>query len=218
MSIRSWVMTQLRKDSRIVEGIGEHGVKVLRPNQPAAVAFCVEPDSVNPFTTKALREAVEELPEAGMVIVTRRVVDPDVYDHVRELGVCVDTFGGFTRALWQFDDISEYVHPEEIYIQQRMAATGAVASVTRRGHRAWELERIAGLRSLTIVSHDRYELTDDGFIEILNQYPNLDLDALVITNPNAQGFGGRVVESAQHAGVSLYTLNDFVRKIRKPWT
>lgn len=218
MSIRAWVMEQLRKDSQVVEAAGEHGVKVLRPRRPDAVAYCVELDSANPFTVGALQDAVDELPQAGMVIVTRRVVDPEVYDRARELEVCVDTFGGFGRAVSGFDDISQYVHPEEMYIRSRMAATRAVTSVIRRGHRAWELGRINGLRPLMIVTHDRYELTDDGFTEILNHYPKLDLDALVITNPSAQGFGDRVVKSAQQAGVPLYTLDDFIGEIRKPWT
>lgn len=218
MSIRDWVVEQLRKDGRAAEAVGEHGVKVLRQGRPDAVAFCVEPDSVTPFTVGALQDAVHELPGAGMVIVTRRVVDPEVYDRAGELQVCVDTFGGFGRALEEFDDISQYIHPEERYIRKRMAATRAVTSVTRRGHRAWELERIKGLRPLMIVTHDRYELTNDGFAEILNQYPKVDLDALVITNSNAQGFGDRVVKSAQQAGIPLHTLNDFIDEIRKPWT
>lgn len=218
MSIRAWAMEQLREDSRMVEAVGEHGVKVLRPGRPDAVAYCVEPDSVNPFTVDALQDVVDELPQAGMVIVTRRVVDPEVYDRAHELDVGVDTFGGFVRAVGGFDDISQYVHPEEEYIRGRMAATRAVTSVTRRGHRAWELERVNGLRPLMIVTHDRYELTDDGFTEILNQYPKLDLDALVITNSSAQGFGDRVVKSAQQAGIPLYTLDDFIGEVRKPWT
>ncbi|MGH3825200.1 MAG: hypothetical protein ACRDRA_20535 [Pseudonocardiaceae bacterium] len=80
MSIRAWVVMELRKDSRAVEAVGEHGVKVLRPGLPDAVAYCVEPDSANPFTADALQDAVDELPQAGMVIVTRRVVDPEVYE------------------------------------------------------------------------------------------------------------------------------------------
>jgi hypothetical protein len=218
MSIRAWVIGQLHKRSRVVEAVGEHGVKVVRLGRPDAVAYCVEPDSVNPFTVDALDDAVKELPQTGMVIVTRRGVDPEVYDRARKLEVCVDTFGGFDRAIGEFDDISKYVHSEEIYIRKRMAATRVVTSVTRRGHRAWELTRINKLRPLTIVTHDRYELTDDGFTEILNLYPKLDLDALVITNPSAQGFGDRVAKSARHAGVPLYTLNDFIDEIRMPWS
>ena len=59
---------------------------------------------MNTFTVDALQDAVDELPQAGMVIVIRRVVDPEVYDRARELEVCVDTFGGFDRALRGFGE------------------------------------------------------------------------------------------------------------------
>lgn len=218
MSIRDWVVSQLRKDAREVEAVGEHGVKVLRMGRPDAIGYCVERDSVNPFTVQALQHAVTELPDAGMVIVTRRVVDPDVYDQARELKVCVDTFGGFSRALDDLDDISEYVHREEEYIRRRLMATRAVTSMIRRGHRAWELQRVNGLRPLTIVTHDRYEMTEYEFTAVLNQHPKLDLDAFVITNPNAHGIGNRAVVSAQQAGIPLYLLDEFIAEIRKPWT
>jgi hypothetical protein len=130
----------------------------------------------------------------------------------------VDTFGGFIRALAEFDDISQYVHPEETYIRRRFAATRVVTSMTRWGHRVWQLERTGPLRPLVIASHDRYELTDDGFADIVDQYPKIELDALVITNPAAQGFGGRVIKSAEQARVPLYTLKEFIDEIRKPWT
>lgn len=218
MIIRDWVVVQLRKDARVVEAVGAHGVKVLRPGRPDAVGYCVEPDSVNPFTADALQDAVNELPDVGMVIVTRRLVDPDVYERARELKICVDTFGGFTSALDDLDDISEYVHREEVYIRRRLLATRAVTSVIRRGHRAWELQRISGLRPLTIVTNDRYELTDYEFTTVLNQYPKLDLDAFAITNPSARGFGDRAVASARQAGVALCLLDEFIAEIRKPWT
>lgn len=218
MSIRDWVLRQLRKDSYVVQAVGEHGVEVLRRNRPDAFAYCVEPDSATPVTVEDLEDAVEELPQAGMVIVTRRAVDPGVHERARELDVSVDTFGGFQRALWEFDDISEYVHPEETYFRRRMAATRVVTSVTRRGHRAWELERVSGLRPLMVVTHHPYELTDDAYSDVLNGYPKLDLDALVITNPSARGFGARVAKSALRAGVPLYTLHDFIDEIDEPWT
>jgi hypothetical protein len=225
MPIRDWIVRQIRnqtpfaRESRlVVETYGSRGVKVLRPDRPAAIGYCVEPNSVNPFTTDDLNDAVAELPQAGMVIVTRRLVDPDVYQRAIELQVCVDTFGGFMRAVDTFDDISQYVHPEEEYVRRRMAATRAVTAVVRRGHRGWTLTRTDGLRALTIVTVDRYELTDEQFAAVLQEYPKLELDALVVTNPSAKGFGDRVVNSAQQAGVPLFTLDDFIRRIREPWT
>jgi hypothetical protein len=225
MSIRDWVIQQLRKQTSFagkpppaVEAVGSNGVKVIRPGRPDAIAYCLEPDSVNPFTTDGLVSALGELPQAGMVVVTRRLADPDVYQRASELNVCVDTFGGFVRAIDDFDDISQYVHPEEKYVRARLAATRAVTSVARRGHRAWTVVRTDGLRPLTIVTVDRYELTDEQFAAVLHGYPKLTMDALVVTNPNAQGFGSRVINSAQQAGVPLLKIDDFVRRIREPWT
>ncbi|MEU1130830.1 hypothetical protein ABZ383_13375 [Streptomyces sp. NPDC005900] len=217
MSIRSWVVKQLKDSGRTVQAVGDCGVRVVRAGRPDATGYCVEPDSL-PFTVLMLEEALGNLPEVGMVIVTRRPVDPDVHSRALELGVCVDTFGGFNRAITFLDDISDYVHPEESYFRKRMFSTRAVISVSRRGHRAWELQRTNGLRSLTVVTHDRYELTDEGFSGILDEYPSLDIDALVITNPSAQGFGKRVVTSAREANVPLYRLDDFASRVRDRWT
>jgi hypothetical protein len=141
MSIRDWAIKQLRKDSRVVEAVGEHAIVVRRQGQPDAVAYCVEPDNVNSFTVDALEDVVDQLPQAGMVIVTRRVIEPDVHERARELEICVDTFGGFNRALGEFDDISQYVHPEAKYIRTRMAATRVVTSVTR----LWGARSLRGL-------------------------------------------------------------------------
>lgn len=216
MSIRSWVVKQLKESGRTVQAVGDCGVRVARDGWPDATGYCVEPDSM-PFTVPMLEEALGNLPEVDMVIVTRRPVDPDVHSRALERGVCVDTFGGFNRAIIFFEDLSDYVHPEESYLRKRMFSTRVVLSVTRRGHRAWELRRKNGLRPLTIVTHDRYELTDEGFSGILDEYPSLDIDALVITNPSAQGFGKRVVTSAREANVPLYRLDDFASKIRDTW-
>lgn len=226
MSIQTWIIEKLKEDNTsahsrksrtTVQAMGKHGVRVIRPGQQDAVGYCVDPDP-NPFTVEMLEEAIEELPGARMVIVTRRVVDPDVYSRSSELGACVDTFGGFSRAITSLDDISDYVHPEETYFRKRMQSTRAVISVNRQGYRAWELRRINRLRSLTVVTHDRYELTDASFAEVLDQYPKLDIDALVVTNPSARGFGARVVTSSRNAGVPLYKLDDFISKVRDPWT
>ncbi|SES43476.1 hypothetical protein [Lentzea albida] len=218
MSIRDWMIGKLREDSKQVEPLGDHGLLVRRPARPDAVAYCVEPDSQTPFTAAALRAAIGEQPGTRMVIVTRRLVDPDVYEEARRLDVAVETFGGFRRAVDDCDDISRYTHRDEDYLHRRLYATRAVKELRRCGHRAWQIIRHDPLAPLTIVIHDRYELTDDDFGRVLADYPKLDLDAFVITNPSAQGFGTRVVNSARRAGVPICTLEDFLHKIREPWT
>ncbi|OBI92887.1 hypothetical protein [Mycobacterium asiaticum] len=224
MSIRDWVVDKLREghfDNRqpmTVEALGQLGVKVTRPGRPDAIGYCAEPDSENPLTAGAVRQAATDLPDLGMVIVIRRLVDPEVYDVARTLGIAVETFPDFVKAIDRDDDIAQYVSAEERYLRRRLTATGFVVSISRCGHRAWEVVRRSGLRSLKIVTHDRYELTDDDFIEVLDHYPRIEPDALVITNPNARGFGDRVLRSAERAGVPVYTLGDFLDRIRSPWT
>ncbi|WP_086664256.1 hypothetical protein [Lentzea kentuckyensis] len=216
MSIRDWMIGKLREDSKPAEPLGEHGLLVRRPGRSDAIGYCVEPDSQTPFTVEALHAAVDELPDTRMVIITRRLVDPDVYEEARELGVVVDTFGAFRRAVDDFDDISTYTHRDEDYLHRRLYATRAVTQLKRCGQRAWQIIRTAPLRPLTIVIHDRYELTDEDFGRVLAEYPKLDLDAFVITNSSAQGFGTRVLNTARRARVPLYTLDDFLHGIREP--
>jgi len=151
-----------------------------------------------------------------MIIVMRRLIDPEVFEYAMALGVRVDTFGGFMGALEKCDDISQYVHREESYFRKRVLVTNVISSIARQGHTAWRLERIGDLSTLTVATHDRYELTDDGFAGVLERYPSLKLDALVITNPIARGFGNRVVKTARLADVRLYTMNDFVEVLGYP--
>lgn len=225
MTIRDWVLEKLGEStdfsgiSKIsAEILGENGVKVQRNGRPDAVAYCAEPDSSKPFSIEDLNNALIELPQTQMIIVTRRSVAPGVYARAGEVGVCVDTFGGFTTALLRFDDISQYVHSEETYVRKRLARTRVVTSVTRVGHRAWFLTRRNGLRPLTIVTLDRYELTDDGFGAAVDKYPEIQPDAIVVTNPSAQGFGDRVINSSKQAGIPLFKIDDFVSKIHESWT
>lgn len=225
MTIRDWIVKQLREQDdfggrskiKSVEALGAHGLKVERAGLANAFAFCVEQGAGTSFSVEELDDALRELPAAQMVVVTRRGVAPGVYARAAELGVCVDTFGGFGRALQDFDDISKYIHPEEKYIRRRLAATRVVTSVDRIGHRAWQLTRNGDLRPLSIVTIDKYELTDEEFGAVIDQYPDLTPDALVVTNPSAQGFGERVVKSAKQTGIPLFKIDDFVSNIREPW-
>jgi hypothetical protein len=229
MTARDWVIAQLQKDSdfiwdrgniRRIEPVGDHGLIVTRAGRPAAVAFCCEPSSTPTVTASVVAQALNDLRGARMVVVflSRQLVDPEAYDLARQRGITIETFGGLTSAIMDWDDIAEYQHREEEYLRRRLTRASGVTSVIRKGHRAWLLERPTGLRPLTIITNDVYEVTDLGFTAAINQYPRLNPDAFVATNPSTSGFGGRVTESAQRAGIALLTLNGFLGTIRQPWT
>lgn len=217
MNIRDWAVNALRKDSFAARTASEHGVCVTRDGRPDAIAFCAPPGEA-PFNVEDLHHALDEVPGAGMIVITRRTVDPAVYQRAKDLHVSIDTFGAYRRAVEDYDDIALYEHPEVRYFERRVYATQVVSSMVRLGHRAWCIERLNSLPRLTIATHEAYELTNAAFADTLNRYPTLKLDAVIATNPNTQGFGGSVAASAGHAGVRILTVNDFLSRIRVPWT
>ncbi|MFE5501346.1 hypothetical protein ACFQ73_02190 [Amycolatopsis japonica] len=220
MTARDWVISEYRKDGRVITPLGDHGIVVSRKGRPDAVAYCCEYATTTTVTAQVVARALLELPTTKMIMVflSRQLVTPDAYDLARERGVCIDTFGGFTTAVDDYDDISRYQHREEQYLRRRMAATRAVSTMLRKGHRAWWLERVNGLRPLTIITDDKYETTDLEVTAALDQYPALVPDAFVNTNPSTSGFSGRVLATTENADVRLFTLTEFLTTIRQPWT
>jgi hypothetical protein len=74
------------------------------------------------------------------------------------------------------------------------------------------------LRPLTVVTNDQYEITAHQLVAELEQYPELAPDAFVGTNPSTSGFSSRVIETTQDAGIRLFTMKEFLRTLREPWT
>jgi hypothetical protein len=220
VTARDWVIGEFRNDGLLIDPIGEHGVIAPRPGRLDAVAYCCEYATTSTVTAEVVAQALDELPDTKMIIVflSRQIVDPDAYDLAREWDVCLDTFGGFASAVRGYDDISRYQHREEQYLRRRLFATRAVTTVLRQGHRAWHLERVNGLRPLTIITDDKYETTDHEVMCALEQYPKLTPDAFVNTNPSTSGFSGRVIATTRNAGLQLFTLADFLPTVRQPWT
>ena len=220
MTVRDWVISEFRNDGRVIAPVGEHGVVVSRAGRPDAVAYCCDYATTTTVSAQTVTHALHELPDTKMIIVflSRQLVDPDAYDLALDCGVCLDTFGGFTTAVRDYDDISRFQHREEKYLRRRIGATGAVTAVLRKGHRAWRLERVNGLRPLTIITDDKYETTDHEVVRALDRYPKLTPDAFVNTNPSTSGFSGRVVTTTRNAGLRLLTLADFLSVLRDPWT
>jgi hypothetical protein len=215
------MIRELRKDGLTVAPVSDHGVVVTRPGRPDAVAYCCEFTTTATVTAQTVADALHELPDAKMIIVfpSRQLVDPEAYDLARECGVCLDTFGGFSTAINDYDDIACYQHREEKYLRGScFTRTRGVASVLRKGHRAWLLERTNGLRPLTVVTNDQYEITAHQLVAELEQYPELAPDAFVGTNPSTSGFSSRVIETTQDAGIRLFTMKEFLRTLREPWT
>lgn len=220
MNSRDWIVEQLRKDKRVVTPIGINGLSVSRPGRPDAVAYCCERSTITIVTNDTVRRALHELSQTRMIVIfpSSQEIHPDTYEFVRDRRLAIGTLGGLNGALYECNDIGTYQHGEEKYVRNRLNNSRSVTRVLRKGHRAWVLERSGGLRSLTIITNEEYEVTDFDFIDTLNQYPHLDPDAVVATSPNLQGFSDRVSETARDAGITLVSMNNFVRMLHLPWT
>lgn len=217
MTIQTWCLKKLNEGGQFsASASGCHGIVVKRPREPSVVAYCLD-SSDEPFTSDDLDAALDELPDIQALVVVNRPLDAGVFENARTRELLVATFGHFERALAQ-TDITEFVHPEEQYLRKRLGQRREVTRVTRIGMRAWRIDRRKGLRPLTIVTHDRYEFTDDEMWQLVAQGPGLKVDAFVVTNPNSGGFGSRVVRSAANVGVALCTTNEFLDRLGEPWT
>lgn len=219
MTARDWAVSRLHDASQPAAALGTNGIYVPRQGRPDALGYCAEPNIMDPFTTDHFTQALTDIPDARMIIVfpRRHVITTEVYELARKHQICIDTFGAFHSAVIALDDISDYEHEDTRYIRRRLFATRTVTAIKRIGHRAWQIERTQPLRPLTIATHDRYEMTDEEFVGVICQYPALELDALVITNPNTRGFSTRVLASAAKAELPIYTFSDFLDRMRESW-
>jgi hypothetical protein len=216
MSIQTWCMKKLNTGTLTATAIGRHGVRVERPGKPDVVAYCPDSGSA-PFTHDDLDAALEEVEGVQALVVVRRPLEAGVFHEAGSRGLLVATFGHFEQALGK-RDVSTFVHSEETYLHERLDPRPQVLRVTRIGIRAWRIDRTGDLRTLQIVTHDRYEFTDDEMWELVAQNPGLNTDAFVITNPNSEGFGNRVATSAEGLGIVICTMNEFLARLGQRWT
>lgn len=216
MSIQSWCIRKLTAGgSYSATGFGTHGLHVKRPGLDDVVAYCPDSSDV-PFTESDLEAAFAEVPEAQALVLVNRPLDAGVFEVAVAEGLLVASFGHFERALGHAD-VTGFVHPEEVYLRRRLTQRSQVAGVSRIGMRAWRVDRTGRLRPLTIITHDRYEFTDDEMWQLIGAHPGVEPDAFVVTNPNTRGFGNRVATSAAGLGVVICTTNEFVARLGKTW-
>ncbi len=71
---------------------------------------------------------------------------------------------------------------------------------------------------MTIVTIDRYELTSDDIYSLLESYSGLNVDAVAITNPNAQFLSRDSLNAGRQADVRILLLRELLDALDKSWT
>lgn len=217
MTMRNWAFGKLRESGFDVTARRVDSIEVARDRMPSVTATFVEPGR-DLFRVEDLLTILDRPLSPDAVVITRRAVEYGVVEAAAERGVLLESFGGLVRALQEEADLTDYQHRDERYLRQRIGRHYAVTDVTRIGLKAWRVTRGRLLEPLNIVTHDRYEFTDDELLGLLDDYRDYGIDAFVVTNPNAQGFGSRVIRTAQGAGVVLCILDEFIDRLAESWT
>jgi len=89
--------------------------------------------------------------------------------------------------------------------------------VERCGQVAFQVIRRHGLRPLTTVTFEAYELTADAAYQLLEEHPDISLDAMVSTNPRCNGFAPSVLEGISNTNVKQLPLRAFLRCLGDTW-
>lgn len=223
MTLRDWTSGRLAVDADgrrtgvlDVIPVGSHGLKATRERHPPAYVYC--PDAgPEPFTPNDLDAARREMGELEFVVVTRRPIANATYAHADDLGVFVGGLGALHSALRDRDDVGTYKSKNHEFVHSRLSAHRHVARWQRVGYDAYAIERRGGLRTLVIVTLNPYEVTQEEAYRLINAHPEVDIDALVTTNPSCMGFSPATLEAALHAGVEICTFRDFLSSLGEPW-
>jgi len=217
MSIRGWVAGKLRTHYAI-EFEGEHGLRITRKRQPAALVYCAEPDAADLFTAGDLDAALREMPGLQFIVLIRRDAYNEAYERAEELGICLAGFGDLKSALDYDVNIAQHLSSEQAYLLSRLRRNRYVASVRRRGRSAYEISRKATLSPLTIVATEDYELTSDSIYELLDENDDIDPHAIVSTSPACSGFAGEALDTGKRTGIRVLSLNQLLDALGDRWT
>lgn len=219
MTIRDWVIGRVTEgDAYVVEPVGLRGFVVKRTDLPEARVYCPEPSDVDPFTPGDLLRAREEVPSLEYVVVVRRTVANATYPLADELEIGVSGLFVFEAALAFEPFVAQYRTNEQRYVWRRLTGNQYVDRVRRCGQSAYEITRKAWFRTLRIVTIHLYELTSDQVYDLVEGHAELDLDAIVITNPSCGRPSPEAAEAARGAGTLITTFRDFQDRLGAEWT
>lgn len=216
MTIRDWVVDKVENAGFEVEVYGDNGLVVSRGIRPEAHVHCPDASDTELFTPGDLHEAMQEMPGLQFVAAVRRQVANDTYTAADEEGVAVGGLYALKAALDEDFNIAYYKTNQQRYVQRRLDGNVHVRSWRRVGENAYEIARKGTLRDLTIVAIQPYELTSDEVYELLAQHHGIDVDAIVTTNPNCQGFARSTLDAVGNAGTDICTFRDFLARLQEP--
>lgn len=225
MTLRDWIGAKLQQDeygrpTGVVDVTveGPRSLKATREELPPAYIYCADGRGTEPFTPGELDAALEEMPQVQFVVVTRRrEIANSAFAYADARGVAIGGLSTLQIALRSHTDVGTYKSRNHTYVQGRFNAHRKIENWRRVGYDAYEIERPGDLRTLVIITLNPYEVTQEEAYRLINAHPEVQVDALVNTNPSCNGFSPNTLEAVSHTGVEIMTLSDFLYSLGQPW-
>lgn len=216
MTLRDWVRKTLTTNTEqpvknvvTIDPVGPNGLHVSRTDLPASRIF-VAPAEGCDFTPHSLSAAVDEMPDLEFVLAVRRKIANTTYTAVDDRGVAIGGLYHLREALRTEARISEFRTRDRAHIEKRLRTSRFTAGIVRRGKDAYEIAcRSANLR-VTALMTNKYEFTAEELYNLIAQYSELEIEAVVVTNPNCYGFSSASKRAARETGTQLILLGDFL--------
>lgn len=215
--VTGWVGRRLAEQGYSSTVVTPPVLDVLRDGRPPARVYCAGLNDEQEFGRRDVESVMGESPSAQFIVVVPTRIADSAYVAAEELGVCCAGFGELLAALDEDDDVATHVDSQEQYERRRFSRHPAIVSIERCGRHAYRIGR-ASLPPLTIVTTDQYEFTVDEFYGLLESHDELDIDLIVVTNPNCRGLSTESRAAARNTGVNVVIMNDFLAELDGRWT
>ncbi|GAA3702017.1 hypothetical protein GCM10023081_43030 [Arthrobacter ginkgonis] len=216
MTIRDWVANQLRNDYTYavstIEG-SDLGLRIERSGRPSGHIYCVDPNIGSDFDLPELLKAQQEVEDLDFVVLTKRRAKPDTYRRAEGVGFVIGSFGDLRRALESEGEIAAYRSPDHTYVRRRLILHSSIRRIERIGENAFTLFPTDEKSPLHIIITNQYELTADEVYTLVENYEDIEVDAVVSKNPYANAMSPQAIEAGRFLKIHIYTLNEFLENL-----
>jgi hypothetical protein len=206
-----WVADKVQSHEKVAsaELVAPQLVKIARKNLPEVFAATT---AVDCLSHEILEKLIEQSPDAEFVanIPKEAYITGKALDAAELLGIGIGGFGDLLSSL-SMENVGEYRNKELEYIARGLRHHDRVTSFDRIHDRYYRIHR-DGLKALTAVFLNAYDLTADHVRTARDRYGAFDL--VVITNPNGN-FSGRAGGAAAAMECEVHKWGSFLARLNK---
>jgi len=207
----AWVAQKLKGETEVERASIEspQRLHVIRKQLPP---FFVGTTAVTRFDAPSLEPLLtaDPLPAFVVNVPKESYAVASALSLAKQRNIALGGLGDLIRALG-LADVRTYVSPEIGFLERGLNQHDKVSGFERVDDRLYKIER-TGLRTLTVVFLNPYELTADHVRTARERYGKFD--TLVITNPNG-GTTSSAEQVADELGCKIFQWREFFGRLNK---